>query len=322
MRDFLKQLKQNIRARRLNVFLLFLALAFIISLLSKFSNPRTHTLQFDLQPTNLPQQELLTQDQLPKLEVTVTANGFNILKIAFQKLRLNLDFSTLQKKDNTYYWNESMHLLELSKFFNTNTTIENIRPNSLTFNYVTQFEKKVPVAIKLTPNFVVGYDLETPLKSQPDSIAIVGPKQYLNSIDEISTQNIELDAVQKDIKINLDLDISNYPSYLKFSKTKVWISGRVDKFTEGKLLVPVQLVNLPENLLLSVFPKEIPVIFYTSLSTFNTVDVNDFRIECDYNSLDLSSNVMSPKLVSYPKSAKTAELQINSLEYIITKKND
>jgi hypothetical protein len=322
MRDFLKQLKQNIRARRLNVFLLFLALAFIISLLSKFSNPRTHTLQFDLQPTNLPQQELLTQDQLPKLEVTVTANGFNLLKIAFQKLRLNLDFSTLQKKDNTYYWNESMHLLELSKFFNTNTTIENIRPNSLTFNYVTQFEKKVPVAIKLTPNFVVGYDLETPLKSQPDSIAIVGPKQYLNSIDEISTQNIELDAVQKDIKINLDLDISNYPSYLKFSKTKVWISGRVDKFTEGKLLVPVQLVNLPENLLLSVFPKEIPVIFYTSLSTFNTIDVNDFRIECDYNSLDLSSNVMIPKLVSYPKSAKTAELQINSLEYIITKKND
>jgi len=36
----------------------------------------------------------------------------------------------------------------------------------------------------------------------------------------------------------------------------------------------------------------------------------------------LSSNVMIPKLVSYPKSAKTAELQINSLEYIITKKND
>ena len=109
---------------------------------------------------------------------------------------------------------------------------------------------------------------------------------------------------------------------LKFSKTKVLVTGKVDKFTEGKIAVPVHLVNLPEHLTLSVFPKEIPVVFYTSLSAYNSIDRNDFRIECDYNTLDLSSNVMIPKLVLYPKSAKMAELQINSLEYVITKKND
>jgi len=322
MRKFIEYLRQKIRAKRLNVFLLFLALAFVISMLSKLSSPRMHTLQFELQPLKLPPQELLVQDPLPKVDVTITTNGFNLLKIAFQKLLLKIDFSTLQKDDKAYYWNESEHRSKLAQFFGANTTLESIRPTSLTFNYATQFVKKVPVFINIEPNFVIGYDLETPLKSHPDSIAIVGPKKYLENINKVSTKNITLNDVQKDIETTVDLDVSNYPAYLKFSKTKVLLTGKVDKFTEGKIAVPVQLVNLPKNLTLSIFPKEIPVVFYTSLSAYNSIERNDFRIECDYNSLDLSSNVMIPKLVLYPKSAKTAELQINSLEYVITKKND
>ena len=322
MRKFIEYLRQKIRAKRLNVFLLFLVLAFFISMLSKLSSPRMHTLQFELQPLKLPPQELLVQDPLPKVDVTIKTNGFNLLKIAFQKLLLKIDFSTLQKDDKAYYWNESEHRSKLAQFFGANTTLESIRPTSLTFNYATQFVKKVPVFINVEPNFVIGYDLETPLKSHPDSIAIVGPKKYLENINKVSTKNITLNDVQKDIETTVDLDVSNYPAYLKFSKTKVLLTGKVDKFTEGKIAVPVQLVNLPKNLTLSIFPKEIPVVFYTSLSAYNSIDRNDFRIECDYNSLDLSSNVMIPKLVLYPKSAKTAELQINSLEYVITKKND
>lgn len=322
MRKFIEYLRQKIRVKRLNVFLLFLVLAFFISMLSKLSSLRMHTLKFELQPLKLPPQELLVQDPLPKVDVTITTNGFNLLKIAFQKLLLKIDFSILQKDDKAYYWNESEHRSKLAQFFGANTTLESIRPTSLTFNYATQFVKKVPVFINVEPNFVIGYDLETPLKSHPDSIAIVGPKKYLENINKVSTKNITLNDLQKDIETTVDLDVSNYPAYLKFSKTKVLLTGMIDKFTEGKIAVPVQLVNLPNNITLSIFPKEIPVVFYTSLSAYSSIDRNDFRIECDYNSLDLSSNVMIPKLVLYPKSAKTAELQINSLEYVIKKKND
>ncbi|MGC6525748.1 MAG: hypothetical protein ACON30_05670 [Flavobacteriaceae bacterium] len=322
MRKLIENLRQKIRAKRLNVFLLFLALAFVISMLSKLSSPRMHTLEFELQPSKLPPQELLIQDPLPKVEVTITTSGFNLLKIAFQKRLLKIDFSTLQKDENTYYWSESNYRSEIAQLFGSNTTLESIRPALLTFKYATEFIKKVPVFINIASNFVVGYDLETPLKSQPDSIAIVGPKQYLEDINKISTKKITLNALKKDIEINVDLDVSNYPKYLKFSKTKVQVYGKVNKFTEGKIAVPVHLVNLPEHLTLSVFPKEIPVVFYTSLSAYNSIDRNDFRIECDYNALDKSSNVIIPKLISYPKSVKTAELQINSLEYVITKKND
>ena len=63
-------------------------------------------------------------------------------------------------------------------------------------------------------------------------------------------------------------------------------------------------------------------MYYTSLSTYDAITPEDFRIECDFSTLDYASSVMVPKLVLYPSEAKTAALQINSIEYIITEKND
>ena len=322
MRKIFEYLGQKIRAKRLNVFVLFLLLAFFISLLSKLTSPTTHTLQFELQPTKLPQRVLLIEDRLPSVDVTITTNGFSLLKYAFKKLKLNVDFSTLQKNDTVYYWEQSAHRAEIAQFFNSSTVIENIRPAALTFVYATQFAKKVPVSINLQPEFVVGYDLKRPLRALPDSITIVGPQQYVQTIDKVTTQQRTLNSVKSDIDLPLDLDLTNIPSYVKLSERSVQVKGMVDKFTEGTVSVPVQLVNIPDGILVSIFPKEIPVVYYTSLSTYDAITPEDFRIECDFSALDYASGVMVPKLVSYPSEAKTAALQINSLEYIITEKND
>jgi len=322
MRNIFEYLGQKIRAKRLNVFVLFLLLAFFISLLSKLTSSTTQTLQFELQPTKLPSRILLVEDRLPIVDVTITTNGFNLLKYAFKKLKFNVDFSTLQKNDTAYYWEQSAHRAEIAQYFNSNTVIENIRPAAFSFSYATQFTKKVPVIINLQPEFVVGYDLKTPLRAQPDSITIVGPEQYLKAIDAVATEGLKMNAVKTDIDVALDLDIYDFPQYLKFSTTQVQVVGAVDKFTEGAVSVPVQLVNIPDGILVSIFPKEIPVVYYTSLSTYDAITPEDFRIECDFSTLDYASGVMVPKLVLYPSEAKTAALQINSIEYIITEKND
>ena len=322
MRKIFEYLDQKIRAKRLNVFVLFLLLAFFISLLSKLTSSTTQTLQFELQPTKLPSRILLVEDRLPIVDVTITTNGFSLLKYAFKKLKLNVDFSTLQKNETVYYWEQSAYRAEIAQFLNSSTIIENIHPTALTFDYATQFAKKVPVTINLQPEFVVGYDLKRPLSALPDSITIVGPQQYVQTIDKVMTQQRTVNSVKSDIDITLDLDLTNMPSYVKLSQRSVQVKGVVDKFTEGAVSVPVQLVNIPDGILVSIFPKEIPVVYYTSLSTYDAITPEDFRIECDFSTLDYTSGVMVPKLVLYPSEAKTAALQINSIEYIITEKND
>ena len=61
----IKNIKSNlIQGKRLNVFVLFLSLSFLISLLSKLSNTYTQTLQFELQPTQIESNENLNIDEI------------------------------------------------------------------------------------------------------------------------------------------------------------------------------------------------------------------------------------------------------------------
>ena len=126
-------------------------------------------------------------------------------------------------------------------------------------------------------------------------------------------------AVKSDINQSVELRI---PPNLKPSSNVVQVFGTVEKFTEGKLNVPVSVVNLPEGFTVSIFPKEIPVVYYTNLRTYDSISATDFKVVCDFNNFNIDSKVLVPTLASYPKSIKNASLEINKLEFVMTKKND
>ena len=308
-----------IQIKRLNVFVLFLVLAFVISMFAKLSNQLSQTLKLKLIPTQISKKEILTENKPNYVYVTIKTQGFNMLKYAFKDLAIEIDVAKLEKDGSFYYWHTNPKDLTLLNYFDSDVTVEAITPNTVSFTYDVQSLKKIPVVVRATPEFALGYDLLNGLKSQPDSVTVVGPKVLLDSISKVFTSNLLLKDVKKDINRTVVLEIK--PN-LSFSNKFVQVQGKVDKFTEGKLNVPVSVINLPEDISLSIFPKEVPVVFYTSLSSYNSIDANDFIVTCDYNRLDNLANVLTPKLASYPPTIKNASLQINKLEYVIKKSDD
>jgi len=308
-----------IQIKRLNVFVLFLVLAFIISMVAKLSNQLSQTLQLKLIPTQLSTKEILTENKPNYVYVTIKTQGFNMLKYAFKDLAIEIDVTKLEKDGSFYHWRTNPKDLKLLNYFDSDVIVEAITPNTVSFNYDVQSLKKIPVVVRATPEFALGYDLLNGLKSQPDSVTVVGPKVLLDSISNVFTSNLLLTDVKKDINQTVALEIT--PN-LSFSNKFVQIKGEVDKFTEGKLNIPVSVINLPEAISLSIFPKEVPVVFYTNLNSYNSIDATDFVVVCDYNRLDTSTNVLTPILESYPPTIKNASLQINKLEYVINKSND
>lgn len=308
-----------IQIKRLNVFVLFLVLAFVISMVAKLSNQLSQTLQLKLIPTQLSTKEILTENKPNYMDITIKTQGFDLLKYAFKELAIEVDVSKLEKDGSFYYWRTNPKDLTLLNFFDSDVTIEAISPRTVSFSYDVQSLKKIPVVIRVNPEFALGYDLLDGLKSHPDSVTVVGPKVLLDTIFNVFTSNLLLTDVKKDIDQTVGLELT--PN-LNFSNQFVQVKGQVDKFTEGKLNVPVTVVNLPDHLSLSIFPKELPVVFYTNLSSYNSIDASDFVVLCDYNSLDTSTNILTPTLASYPKTIKRASLQLNKLEYVIKKSND
>lgn len=313
---------KGVKGKRLNVFVLFLLLSFLISLLVKLSDTYTQTLRFELQPTQLESNEVLISKEAKTINVTISGRGFELLKYYIEARIIDVDFSQLNKNKSHYFWTERSQFENVINHFDSKISVKSINPDTLLFQYDPQFIKKVPVQISVNSSFASGFDLVTPFQSIPDSITLTGPKSLLETISSIQTETLKLKALNSNIDREVALDVSNASKQISYSNQVVRIKGEVDKFTEGSIQVPVTVVNVPDSLILNFFPKEITVIFYTSLKAYSTIGSSDFSIECDFNSLTTENKYLNPVLVKQPSTVKTAKLKSTALEYVITPKND
>lgn len=316
-----KKLKSR-QNQRFNVFVLFLFLSFLISLLVKLSDSHTLTINFQLFPTRLESNELIISDKPKSINITLNGRGFELFKYYIRKPIIEVDFSLLKKNNGNYFWSKGDQINRINDYFNSKILVKSITPDSLIFPFDSQFIKKVPINILVESTFAVGFDLIDEFKSYPDSIFITGPKSRLDTITDISTKQIKLNDINSTIKVPVDLKIPSNLSPFKFSHQSVSIVGKVDKFTEGLVNVPVNIINIPDSLNINFFPKEVSVSFYSSLKAFSKISKTDFKVECDFNLINNDNNYLYPILVKKPLTIKTAELKINKLEFIITSKYD
>ena len=311
-----------VQEKRLNVFVLFLFLSFLISLLVKLSNNYTQTLNFELSPTGLKSNEVIISEVPKSINVTISGRGFELLKYYIEKPVIEVDFSQLRKNNTQYVWSESEQLDKIINHFDSKIVVKSINPDTVVFPFDSQFIKKVPVMVIVNPTFAVGFDLIDDFRSSPDSITVTGPESMLKIINSVSTKKIELNEINSAVDFSVELNISPSLSQLNFSHQSVSVVANVGKFTEGMVNVPVTIVNVPEDLIINFFPKEISVVFYSSLEAYANINEADFTVECDFNLLTADNNYLNPVLVKQPLDVKTAQLKITQLEFIITSTNE
>ena len=318
-----KLIKSNlVQGKRLNVFVLFLFLSFLISLLVKLSNTYTQTLQFKLQPSQLESNEILVSKEVKTINVTLSGKGFELLKYYIETPVINVDFSRVNKDKNHYFWTERSQLEKIINHFDSKIAVKSINPDTLLFEYDRQFIKKVAVQVSVNSSFAFGFDLVDSFQSVPDSITLIGPESLLKTISTIQTKTLELKGLNSNVDRVVALDIPITSKQITYSEEAVSVKGVVDKFTEGNVKVPVTIVNVPDNLTINFFPKEINVIYYASLKAYNSIDGSHFSVECDFNTLTIENKYLNPVLVKQPSTVKTAKLKSTEFEYVITPKND
>jgi len=310
-------LLSSIKSKKINVFLLFLLSAFIILIFNKLSKDYTNTIVFTIKKEHVPLEHVILNDSTNVLAITLKTHGFKWLNYYMSKPEVKIDFSKdVYRKDSVYVWHKSIKYLANTQF-EDQVELLNIAPDTLYFKYGVNLKKKVPVKLKSNIDFALGYDISGDYKLKPDSVTVIGPDVLVSKLEFIETKEITLADVKTNIIKNLGLNTVN-KSNLIFSTELVTLNAKVEKFTEGKLKVPVEVINIPEGLKIKYFPKEISVSYYVSLSHFNSVTVKDFKVVCDYNNV-VKTSTLIPELVSIPEQVKNAKINQQLIEFIITK---
>ncbi|MBU2940611.1 YbbR-like domain-containing protein [Lacinutrix sp. C3R15] len=308
-----------VKTKKINIFLLFLALAFIILLLTKLSKSYTNTFVFTINKIHVPEEEVILNDTSQVLEITLKTFGFNLLQYHFAKPEINIDFSkNIDKTDSAYVWNKNKAFATLHNQFNKNIELVNIVPDSLWFAYDVNAVKTVPVKLLSKISYSPGYNLTDAIEVTPDSVKIIGAKAILDTIDEIETDTVILNDVKQNIFKTTNLKFQKFDKDVKFSVKKVSFKAKVEKYTEGTLPVTVQIINVPIGIKLKYFPKVVNVSYYTSLANFNTITAQDFRVVCDYSKMVKGQTSLVPELEKKPETVKYFKIKQEFVEFIIT----
>jgi len=306
----------SIKNKKINVFILFFVLSFVILLFTKLSKDYTKTIAFNIEKVNVPQEDVILNDSIP-LNITLKTSGFRWFKYYFSKPKIKINFSRdVIMKDSVFIWNKSIAYLENTQFGNQ-VQLLNISPETLVFRYGINMVKKVPVKLNSDIKFSVGYDMSKPFVLQPDSIVVVGPKNIVSKINSVATQRISLSNVRTNLAESVKLKLPKNNRDLTFSNSTVILKAVVEKFTEGTVKIPVSIINVPDNITLKYFPKEVTISYYVSLDDFKTISQNDFKVVCDYSKVINNQSLLVPELEKFPKTVKNAKINKQRIEFII-----
>ncbi|WP_223033257.1 CdaR family protein [Hanstruepera marina] len=313
------KLIKSIRSKRINIFFMFLLLSFVILILTKLSKTYTNTIAFEVVEMNVPETDVIINDSTPILNISLKTKGFNFLKFYFNKPKIGLDFSeNITKTNEMYVWNNHTAFSNIIAQFDKDVEIVNLNPDTLWFKYDENDIKKVPIVLNADVNFKLGYDILNSFKLSPDSVKLVGPKSVLSEIHNIETDTLQLNQVFSNIESAVQLKLSVNNEEIEYTPKEVLVSANVEKFTEGKLKVPIQVVNVPDSIKIKYFPKTVTVSYYTSLTNFKSVKSENFIVECDFSEVDNNQSYLLPKIVKKPEGVRNLKVNLKQIEFIIT----
>jgi YbbR domain-containing protein len=180
--------------------------------------------------------------------------------------------------------------------------------------------KKVPVKPKGTMNMAQNYLLDGKIQVTPDSISITGPPDEIDTIAQVRTQKITLPDLTSDFSEEAEIFKSPKLKNTSYSETTAILTGKVVRFSERILELPIKILNLPDSLEIKTFPDKVSVVLKAKTERLKNLKKSDFQVVGDYGSIkDGASKELRLQLQKKPKGLHSAKLTTTEVEYIVKK---
>ena len=198
-------------------------------------------------------------------EVTLTArckaSGFRLLYLGRKDKAVTVRFEPedLTQDVGDYFSISATQLYRyVNDIFGPGTSVESFLFDKLSFRFIRELNKKVPVRVESTLTFRPQYMQNGDFKVHPDSVLVYGPSDLLANTDAVHTKPI----VRSDIKGNLHGEIAlDVPDRLRLSENTVSWALDVNRYVEIETELPVYARNVPAGADFSIYPNRVKAVF-------------------------------------------------------------
>lgn len=217
--------------------------------------------------------------------------------------------------DSVFTFEVGENRILIEELLGNSYKILSIKPQTISIPYEKLASKSVPIAFKKRVKYASGFDINGNFKLGIDSVKAVGALSDLKKIDSIATDTLQLADVKEDINEVLELNLSAYKEVDIFPKT-VKVTAKINRFTEGKVEVPISVINQPSGITINYFPKTVTVTYYVTLEDYKTIDPSNFIVECDFAKVKENQTFLIPEVTKQPKSVKRVNIKQKRIDFI------
>ena len=308
--------------RRVLTFFFFLLLSVLFWFLTAMNKEHVTTISYPVRYTRFPEKKVLVNDIPDRLELEVNAGGYTLLRYKLKSRIYPIVFDvnsfalfTLLRDPSTVYIPSIRAKDDIIQQLSSDMEILNISPDTLFFQFADKASKKVPVEPDLDISFEKQYMQVGPYLVEPDSVTISGPEMIIDTIKAVATKEV----IMSDANRSFDMELEMQPLHkVEFDPFEVWIQVPIEKFTEASLKVRIEVINMPESLLLRPFPPAITVSCQIGLSAYETLNEHLFRAVIDYAEVgNMLGNKLQVQIIKMPVYIQSVNFTPKSVEYIV-----
>jgi hypothetical protein len=308
--------------RRAFIFFFFLLLSVLFWFLTAMNKEYEASISYPIRFIRFPDKKVLVNDVPDRLDLTVNAGGYTLLRYKLQSRLAPIPFDvnsfslyTLLSDPSTVYIPSSRAQEHIARQLSSDIEILDISPDTLFFTLADKVSKKVPVKPDLEISFEKQYMQVGPYLVEPDSVTISGPEVIIDTIDVAATVPI----IMSDVNRSFDMELEMQPLHkVEYDPLEVWIQVPVEKFTEASLKVQIEVINMPDSLLLRPFPPVVTVSCQIGLSAYETLNEHLFRAVIDYAEVDnMLGSKLRVRIIKMPVYIQSVNFTPKSVEYIV-----
>jgi hypothetical protein len=310
--------------KRLLIYLFFLFISLVFWFLTALNKNYSVQIEFPVRYYNFPPEKVMVSDVPHHIKLWINGHGFTILKhklySGLSPLRIDVSGAGITAIDTASQLNyiiTSRIREKLSSQIGEDLQVVSVLPDTLFFVLDDIVSKNVKVMPLLSLSFKKQFMQKRPARLVPDSIRVFGPRIIMDTLKYIYTENISKSRVND--SINKEVDLVPIRT-LQYGNDRVNLFVPVEKFTEKNLSIPIEAVNLPNDLILKTFPGYINVSTLVAVSDYSKITADQFRAIVDYNEITpLKTKKLKVNLVQSPDFIVNTKYSPISVEFIIEK---
>lgn len=318
-RHYLLKLKSFFFSKDVLSFLLFLILSASFWFVNVLDKVRETTIDIPIRYVSVPQNIEFTNNVPISIKVSVRDNGKELLNYSRKNNKpIAINFNRQFYQNGTIVVSADEIRQVLIRYLSPTTAITQIQPDSLVVAYRKLETRNVRVQLEKHISLAQQYVLDENIVIEPSQVAVVGAGMLFDTLSFVKTNVLELhnlkDTVTRVVKIK---PIAG----LRFVPDEVKVKLNVERFTEKRIVVPVTVINCPDDIVLRIFPSQVELSFNVPMSRFSTINVNAVRVLFDYGQLNGDNKLKHTlKIENNEPLIRNLRLRPSDVEYLIEEK--